>query len=123
MRTKCVPLLSSYSSTKNHLIELQELLEHFCNVLVVFGFKRAKKDLILINSFLLPTLVNERYIEPAVIKKANQFISFKCDKNHLSEKKELLGDELFWIHSWRHIKPRKEKIFFLRKFRPPRQNA
>ena len=30
-------------------------------------------------SYLLPILVNERDIEPSVINKANQFISFKFD--------------------------------------------
>ena len=63
---------------KNQLIDLQESLERYCNVLAVFGFNSAKYDLNLIKSYLLPILVNERDIEPTVIKKANQFISFKC---------------------------------------------
>ena len=62
---------------KNQLIDLQETLERHCNVLPVFGFNKAKYDLKLFNSFLLPTLVNERDIEPTVIKNANHFISFK----------------------------------------------
>ena len=62
---------------KNQLIDLQETLERYCNVLPVFGFKSAKYDLNLIKSYLLPILVNEQDIEPTVIKKANQFISFK----------------------------------------------
>ena len=52
-------------------------MERYCNVLPVFGFNSAKYDLNLIKSFLLPILVNERDIEPTVIKKANQFVSFK----------------------------------------------
>ena len=43
----------------------------------MYGFNSAKYDLKLIKSYLLPILVNERDIEPTVIKKANQFISFK----------------------------------------------
>ena len=43
----------------------------------MFGFNSAKYDLNLIKSYLLPILVNERDIEPTVIKEANQFISFK----------------------------------------------
>ena len=39
----------------------------------MFGFNSAKYDLNLINSYLLPVLVNERDIEPTVNKKANQF--------------------------------------------------
>ena len=61
---------------KNQLIDLEETLERYCNILPVFGFNIAKYDLNLIKWFLLPILVNERDIEPAVIKKANQFISF-----------------------------------------------
>ena len=62
---------------KNQLIDLQESLERYCNVLPVFGFNSAKYDLNLIKSYLLPNLVNERDTEPTVIKSANQFISFK----------------------------------------------
>ena len=62
------------------LIDLQEHLERYCNVLPIFGFNSAKYDLNLIKSYLLPILVNESNIEPTVIKKANQFISFNfCD--------------------------------------------
>ena len=59
---------------KNQLIDLQESLERFCNVLPVFGFNSAKYNLNSIKSYLLPILVNERDIEPTVIKKVNQFI-------------------------------------------------
>ena len=62
---------------KNQLIDLQESLERYCNVLPVFGFNSAKYDLNLIKSYMLPILINELDIEPTVIKKANQFISFK----------------------------------------------
>ena len=61
---------------KNQLIDLQEYLERYCNVLPVFGVNSAKYGLNLIKSYLLAILVNERDIEPTVIKKANQFISF-----------------------------------------------
>ena len=62
---------------KNQLIELQEHLERYCNVLPVFGFNSAKYDINLIKSYLLPILINERNMEPTVIKKANQFVSSK----------------------------------------------
>ena len=46
----------------------------------MFGFNSAKYDINLIKSYLLPILINERNLEPIVIKKANQFVSFKfCD--------------------------------------------
>ena len=62
---------------KNHLIDLQEHFERYCNTLPVFGFSSAKYDINLVKSYLLPILVNERQIEPAILKKANQFVSFK----------------------------------------------
>ena len=62
---------------KNRLIDLQKHFERYCNVLPVFGFNSAKYDINLIKSYLLPILVNERDIEPTVINKANQFVSFK----------------------------------------------
>ena len=62
---------------KNQLIDLQEHFQRYCNVLPVLGFNSAKYDIILIKLYLLPILVNERDFEPTVIKKANQFVSFK----------------------------------------------
>ena len=62
---------------RNQLIDLQEHCHRYCNSLPVFGFNSAKYDINLIKSYLLPILVNERQIEPAVIKKASQFVSFK----------------------------------------------
>ena len=52
-------------------------MERYCNDLTIFGFNSAKYDLNLIKSYLLPILVNERNIEPTVIKKAKNFISLK----------------------------------------------
>ena len=60
--------------TKNQLIDIQERLEQNCNVLPVFEFHNAKNDVNVINLYLLPILVNERDIEPIVIKKADKCI-------------------------------------------------
>ena len=62
---------------KTRLIELQEHLERYCNVLPLFGFNSAKNDMNLIKSYLLPLLINESNMDPTVIKKADQFVSFK----------------------------------------------
>ena len=59
---------------KNQLIEFQEQLERYYNVLPVFGFNCAKYDINLSKSYWLPILINERNIEPTVIKKANHFV-------------------------------------------------
>ena len=50
------------------------------NFLPDFGFNRGKNDLNLIKIFVLPYLIHVRDIQSTVIKKANQFVSFKfCD--------------------------------------------
>ena len=55
---------------KKQLIDMQEHLDRYCNVLPIFGFNSAKYDLNLIKSNFLPILVNERNIEPTVLKKS-----------------------------------------------------
>ena len=62
---------------EKQLFYLQEHFERHCDVLPVFGFNSAKYHINLIKSYLLPILLNERDIEPTVMKKANQFVSFK----------------------------------------------
>ena len=76
---------------KNQLIDLQEHVERYCNTLPVFGFNSAKYDISLIKSYLLPILVNERQIEPTVIKKANSFVSFKFGDVQLLDIMNFLG--------------------------------
>ena len=62
---------------KKQLVDLQEHFERYCNVLAVFGFNGRKYDNNNpIKSYLLPILVNERVIEPTVIRKANQVVPF-----------------------------------------------
>ena len=75
---------------KNQLIELQEHLERYCNLLPVFGFSSAKY-INLIKSYLLPILINERNMEPTVIKKANQIVSFKFGDVQLLDNMNFLG--------------------------------
>ena len=53
---------------KYQLIDLQESLERYCNVLPVFGLKTAKYDPKLFKSYFLPILVNG-HVQPADIKK------------------------------------------------------
>ena len=76
---------------KKQLIDLQEHFQRYCNTLLVFGFNRAKYDINLIISYLLPFFVNERQIEPAVIKKDNQFVSFKFGHVQLLDNMNFLG--------------------------------
>ena len=76
---------------KDHLIDLQEHFERYCNMLPVFGFNSAKYDIILFMSYLLPILVKERHVEPSVIKKANQFVSCKFGDVQLLDTMNFLG--------------------------------
>ena len=76
---------------KKQLIDLQEHLERYCNVLPMFGFNSAKNDLHRIKSYLLPFLVNERNTEPTVIEKANQVISFTFGDIQLLDIMNFLG--------------------------------
>ena len=57
----------------------------------MFGFNSATYKLNLIKSYLLPILVNDRGIEPTVIKKANQLISFKIGDIQLLDIMNFLG--------------------------------
>ena len=58
---------------KNQLLNLQQHFERYVNTLPVFGFNSGKYDLNLIKSYLLPYLIQERDIQPTVIKKADHF--------------------------------------------------
>ena len=71
------------ADAKNQLIDLQERFGRYCNVLPVFEFNSAKYDINLIKSYLLTFLVNDRDIEPTVIRKANHIASFKFGDNQL----------------------------------------
>ena len=62
---------------KNQLIDLKEHLERYVNSLPVFGFNSGRCDLNLIKSYLIPYLIRDKEQETSVIKKANDFISFK----------------------------------------------
>ena len=76
---------------KNQIIGLGEHIEQHCNILPVFGLNSAKYDINLIKSYLLPILVYEPGIEPTVIKKANQLVSFKFGDIQLLDIINFLG--------------------------------
>ena len=76
---------------KCQLIELQEPLERYSEVLPVFPFNSAKYDLMVLKSYFLPILVNERHIGPTLIKKKNQFTSFKFGDIQLLDILNFLG--------------------------------
>ena len=110
--TEFVPQFNSCRYKKNQLIDVQESRERYCNVLPAFGFNNAKYDLNLIKSNLLPILVNERDIELTVIKKANQFISFKFGDIQLLDILNFLGGATSLDSILKAYKTSETKTFF-----------
>ena len=97
---------------KNQLIDLQEHFERYCNVLPVFGFNSGKYDINLIKSYLLPIPVKEQDIEPTVIKKANQFVSFKFGDIQLLDIMNFLGGATSLDSFLKAYKTKETKSFF-----------
>ena len=97
---------------KNQVIDLQEDFERYCNVLLVFGFNSAKHDIHLIKSYLLQILVNERDIEPTVIKKANQLVPFKSGDIQLVDIGNFLGGATSFDSFLKAYKTEETKGFF-----------
>ena len=97
---------------KNPLLDLQEHFERYCNTLPVFGLNGAKYDINLIKSNLLPILVNERQIEPAIIKKANQFVSFRFGDVQLLDFTNFLGGATSLDSFFKAYKTEETKGFF-----------
>ena len=67
----------SYIIQKNELIDLLGRLHRYNNSLPVFGFNSYRYDTNFIESFLIPYVINEKDIEPSIIMKASDFVSFK----------------------------------------------
>ena len=97
---------------KNQLTVLQKHLERYCNVLPVYGFNSAKYDINSIKSYLLPILINEKNMEPVVIKKANQFVSFKIGDVQLLDIMNFLGGATNLGSFLRAYKTEEAKGFF-----------
>ena len=97
---------------KNQLSDLQEHIERYCKVLPVFGFNNAKYDNNLIKSYLLPIIVNERDIEPTVIRKANRFVSSKFGNIQLLDIMNFLDGATSLDSSLKAYKSKETKGFF-----------
>ena len=106
---------------KNPLIDLQEHFERYSNVLPVSGFNNAKDDIDLMKASLLPILVNERDIEPTVMKKANQFFLFKFRDIQVLDIMNFHGGATSLDFSSRLTKPKRQKVFSLRMVRLSRE--
>ena len=76
---------------RNQLIDLQIHLELFLQCFTCVSFQQGKKRSGPNKSYLLPIRVNEWDIEPTVIKKANQLISFNFGDIQLMDILNFLG--------------------------------
>ena len=76
---------------KNQFIDLKQHLERYINTLPVFGFNSGRYDLNLIKTYLIPYLTRDKEQETSVIKKANDFISFKFGDLHFLDIMKFLG--------------------------------
>ena len=90
MRKKQTPPLTFSGFKKNQSIDLMQHLERYTNTLPVFGFNSGRYDINLIKSYLIPYLINEK-TEPSVMKKANDFVSFKFGDVQLLDIMKFLG--------------------------------
>ena len=106
---------------KNQLVDLQKHFERYCNVLPVFGFNKANYDITLIKSYLLPILAYQPDIEPTVINKANQFVSFKFWDIELLDNMKFLGGATSLDSFHKAYKTKETKSFSLRKVRVSRK--
>ena len=60
-------------------------------MLPVFGYNSGSHDVNLIKSYLIPYLINDKEAEPMLIKKANDFISFKFGDIQILDIMKFLG--------------------------------
>ena len=97
---------------KKQLIQLQEHFERYCNVLPVFGFNSGRYDINLIKKHLLSILVEDKDIEPIVIKKANQYVSFKFGDVQLLDILNFLGGATNIDSFFKAYKTEETKGFF-----------
>ena len=97
---------------KNQLIDLKQNLERNVNTLRVFGFNSGRYNLNLIKSYLISYLICDKKQETSVIKKVNDFISFKFGDEQFLDIKKFLGGATT-LHSFlKAYKASETKVFF-----------
>ena len=101
-----------YKHKKKQINDFQDHLERYCNILPVFRLDSAKYDMNFMKKYLLPLLVNGRCIEPIVIKKATQFVSFMFGDVQLLGILNLLGGDANLDFFLKAYKTSKTKSFF-----------
>ena len=94
------------------LIDSQNYLERYCNVLPIFGLNSSKYDVNVIKSYLLLLFVNEGKIDPKVIRKANRFVCFKFGDVQLPDTLKFLGGAMSLDFFFERIKDIKDERFY-----------
>ena len=97
---------------KNQLIDLKQHLERYINNLPVFGFNNGRYDLNLIKSYWIPYLIRDKEQETSVIKKANDFISFKFGDVQFLDIMKFLGGATTLYSFFKAYKASETKGFF-----------
>ena len=78
----------------------------------MFGFDSAKNDFNLIKSYLLTIHVDERDIEPTVIKKATRFISLELGDIQILDKMDFIGASTSFDSLLKAYRTSETKVFF-----------
>ena len=98
---------------KNQLIDLKQRLERYVYTLPVFVFNSGRYDLNFIKIYLIPYLICDKEIESIVIKKANDFISFKFGDVQFLDIMMFLGGAITLDSFLKAYKASETKGFFL----------
>ena len=107
MREKQTHPLIFSGFKKKQLIDLTQHLERYTNTLPVFGFNSGWYDIIL-----SPYLINEKVIEPSVIKKANDFLHFNLTNVQLLDIMNFLGESITFNFFLKTYKASEMKGYF-----------
>ena len=94
------------------MISLKQYLESYVNTLPVLEFNSWRYYLNLIKSYLIPYLTNDKEAEEIVIKKANNFISFKFEDKQFPRYHEFLVGATSRDYFLKTYKARETKLFF-----------
>ena len=75
------------------------------------GFNSGKFNSRVIKKYLLPILVEDKDIEPIVVNKANQHVSFKLGDVQILDILNFLGGAITLTHSFRHTRQKRQRSF------------
>ena len=101
-----------FSQTNCRLNGKTFCFEGYCTTLPLCRFNSASYKNKLLKSYFISFLVNERDIEPIVIKKANQFVSLKIDNVHFFDILDPFGGATNLASLLKTLRSSETKSFF-----------